>query len=69
MFVLPKTLSHIVCHPFKIMKNINQSIPSIQNIRNIQKRKVIWDEQMKWFNLKSQIQNKIGFSYQGVGLI
>jgi hypothetical protein len=65
MFVLPKTLSQIVCHPFKIMRNINESIPRIQNIRNIQKRRVIWDEQMKCFNLKGQIQNKIGFSYQG----
>jgi hypothetical protein len=25
--------------------------------------------QFKWFNLKSQIKTKIGFSYVGVGLI
>jgi hypothetical protein len=39
MFLLPKNLSHIVCHPFQIMKNVNGSTPNIQDIRNIQKRK------------------------------
>jgi hypothetical protein len=39
MFLLPKNLSHIVCHPFQIMKNVNESTPNIQDIRNIQKRK------------------------------
>ncbi len=35
MFLLLESLFHIVCHPFQIMKNINESIPSIQNIKNI----------------------------------
>jgi hypothetical protein len=39
VFVLPRTLSHIVCHTFQITKNINGSIPTIQTIRNIEKKK------------------------------
>jgi len=38
-------LSHIVYHPFQIMKNINQSTSNIQDIiRSIQKRRATWDE-------------------------
>jgi hypothetical protein len=44
MFLFFESLSHIVCHPFQIMKNINASIPSIQNIKNIQKKRATWDE-------------------------
>jgi len=43
-FILPKSLSHIFFHPLQIMKNINGSTSSIQNIRNIQKKKASWDE-------------------------
>jgi hypothetical protein len=35
---------HIVCHPFQMINNINICIISIQDIRNILKRKVTWDE-------------------------
>jgi hypothetical protein len=72
MFLLPKNLSHIICHPFQMMSNINRCIISIQTTRNILKKKAIWDEQLKKFNLKGEIQNEIGFSYLGhlgVGLI
>jgi hypothetical protein len=44
MFILPKSLSHIVCHPFQIMKNINGSTQNIQDIKIIKKKKAIWDE-------------------------
>jgi hypothetical protein len=44
MFFLPKSLSHIVCHPFQMMSNINRCTINIQDIRNILKRKAIWDE-------------------------
>jgi hypothetical protein len=39
-------LSHIVYHPFQIMKNINRSTSNIQDIiiRSIQKRRATWDE-------------------------
>jgi hypothetical protein len=40
MFLSLKSLSHIVYHPFKMMG----SIISIQDIRNIFKGKVTWDE-------------------------
>jgi len=69
MFLLPKILSHIVCHPFQFLKNINGSIPSAQDIRRVPKGGPIG---MRLFNLKGHIQNKIGFSYLGglgVGLI
>jgi hypothetical protein len=39
-----QNLSHIVCHPFQIMKNINGSTPNIQDIKSIQKRRATWDE-------------------------
>ncbi len=55
----------IVFHLFQIMKNINGSIPSIQDIRNIQKGRPLRMSQLKWFNLKCKIQNKIGLSYLG----
>jgi hypothetical protein len=44
MFLLPKNLSHIVCHPFQIMKNVNGSTPNIQDTRSIQKRNTTCDE-------------------------
>jgi hypothetical protein len=44
MFFLPKSLSRIVCHPFQMMSNINRCTINIQDIRNILKRKAIWDE-------------------------
>jgi hypothetical protein len=72
MFLPPKNLSHIVYHPFQMMSNINRCTISIQDIRNIFKRKATWVEQFKRLNLKGQIQNEIGFSYLGhlgVGLI
>ncbi len=72
MFLLLKNLSHIVCHPFQIMKNVNGSTPNIQDIKNIFKKRPLAMSQLTWFNLKGQIQNKIGFSYLGglsVGLI
>jgi len=59
--VLPKSLSHIVCHPFQIMNNINWSTPNIEDIRNIQKRRSTWDDPIEMVNFKGQIQNKIGF--------
>jgi hypothetical protein len=51
MFFFPKSLSHIVCHPFQIMNNINESIPSIQDIKYIQKKRVIWDEPIEMVQL------------------
>jgi hypothetical protein len=42
-----ESLSHIVYHPFQIMKNINGGIPSIQDIKNILKRKATWDESIE----------------------
>jgi hypothetical protein len=72
MFFLLKSLSHIVCHTFQVMKNINRSNQIIQNIRSIKKGRPLGMNQFKWFNLKGQIQNKIKFSYlggQGVSLI
>jgi hypothetical protein len=47
MFLLPKSFPHIVYHPFQVMKNINGSIPNIQYINDIQKRKAIWDESIQ----------------------
>jgi hypothetical protein len=44
MFFLPKILSHIVCHPFQMMSNINRCTISTQDIKNILKRKATWDE-------------------------
>jgi hypothetical protein len=44
MFILAKSLSYIVCHHFQLLKNINESIPSIQDIRSIQERKATRDE-------------------------
>jgi hypothetical protein len=72
MFLLPKNLSHIVCHPFQMMSNINKCTIGIQDITNVLRRKATWMNQLKRFNLKGQIQNEIGFSYLGhlgVGLI
>jgi len=51
MFFLAKSLSHIVCHHFQLMKNINRSIPSIQDIRSIQERKAAWDEPIQMVQL------------------
>jgi hypothetical protein len=54
------------------MKNVNGSTPNIQDIKNIFKKRPLAMSQLTWFNLKGQIQNKIGFSYLGglsVGLI
>jgi hypothetical protein len=47
MFLHPKSLSHIVYYPFQNLKYINQNIPSIQDIKNIEKRKATWDEPIK----------------------
>jgi hypothetical protein len=72
MSLPPKSLSHIVCHPFQMMSNINRCTISIQDIRNILKRNATWDEPIEKVHLKGQIQNEIGFSYLchlGVGLI
>ncbi len=72
MFIPPKSLSHIVCHPFQMMNNINKCTINIQDIRYILKRKATWDEPIERLNLKGQIQNEIGFSslgHLGVGLI
>jgi hypothetical protein len=72
MFHLPKSLSHIGCHPFQMMSNINKYTISIQDIRNIFKRGPLEMNQLKRFNFKSQIQNEIGSSYLShlsVGLI
>jgi hypothetical protein len=44
MFLLAKSLSHIVCHPFQMMSNINRCTMSIQDIKNILKGKATWDE-------------------------
>jgi hypothetical protein len=44
MFILAKSLSHIVCHHFQLMKNINGSILNIQDIGSIEERKATWDE-------------------------
>jgi len=69
MFLPPKSLFLIICHPFQIMSNINRCTISIQDIL---KRKATWDEPIKRLNLKGQIQSEIGFSYLGhlvVGLI
>ncbi len=72
MFLPFKSLSHIVCHPFQMMNNINRCTISIQNIRNILKGKSLGMNQLRRLNVKDQIQNEIGFSYLGhlgVGLI
>ncbi len=69
MFLPPKSLSHIVCHPFQKMNNINRCTINIQNIRNTLKMKVTWDEPIEKLNVKGQIQNEIRFSNLGVGLI
>jgi hypothetical protein len=55
-----------------MMKNINRCTISIQNIRNVFKRKATWDEPIEKAQIKGQIQNEIGFSYLshlGVDLI
>jgi len=65
MFLPPKSLFHIVYHPFKMMGNINRCTISIQDIRNIFKRKITWDETIERPNLKGQIQNETRFSYLG----
>jgi hypothetical protein len=39
-----QNLSHIVCHPFQMMSNINRCMISILNIRNILKMKATSDE-------------------------
>jgi hypothetical protein len=44
MFLPPKSLSHIICHPFQMMNNINRCTISIQDIKNVLKRKATWDE-------------------------
>jgi hypothetical protein len=44
MFLPSKSLFHIVCRPLQMMNNINKCTISIQNIRNILKRKATWDE-------------------------
>jgi len=44
MFLPPKSLSHIVCHPFQMMSNVNRCIVNIQDIRSIFKKKATWDE-------------------------
>ncbi len=51
MFLFAKSLSHIVCYHFQLMKNINGSIPSIQDIKSIQERKVAWDEPIQMVQL------------------
>jgi hypothetical protein len=43
-FFPPKSLFHIVCHPFQMMNNINRCTINIQDIKNILKKKAIWDE-------------------------
>jgi hypothetical protein len=40
----PKSLSYIVCYYFQMVNNMNRCTISIQDIRNIFKRKAIWDE-------------------------
>jgi len=65
MCFLSNSLSHIVFHPFQIMRNINGSIPSIQDIKNIRKGRPLRMSQLKWFNLKCKFQNKMGLSYLG----
>jgi hypothetical protein len=47
MFLLPKSLSHIGCHPLQMMSNINRCTTNIQDIRIIFKRKATWDEPIK----------------------
>jgi hypothetical protein len=44
MSFLLKSLSHVVCHPFQMTSNINRCTINIQDVRNIYKRKAIWDE-------------------------
>jgi hypothetical protein len=44
MFIPPKSLSHIVCHPFQMTSNINGCTISIQHTKNILKKKATWDE-------------------------
>jgi hypothetical protein len=51
MFFLPKNLSHIVCHHFQVMNNINGSTSSVQDIRTIQKKKATWDELIQMVQL------------------
>jgi hypothetical protein len=72
MFLPPKNLSHIVCHPFQMMSNINRCTINIQNIKNVLNQRSLRMSQLKRLNLKGQIQNEIGFSYLGhldVGLL
>jgi len=60
------------CHPFQMMNNINRCTIGIQNIKNIFKKKAIWDEPTEIAHSKGQIQNEIRFSYLshlGVSLI
>ncbi len=63
MFLPPKSLSHIVCHPLQMMGNINKCTISLQDIRNVLKWKATWDEQIEKAQPEGQIQNEIGFSY------
>jgi hypothetical protein len=36
--------SHIDCHPFQMMSNINRCTKNIQDIKNISQKKAIWAE-------------------------
>jgi hypothetical protein len=72
MFFPPKSLIHIVYHPFQMMNNINKCTISIQDIRNNFKGRPLGMNRLKRLNLEGQIQNEIGFAYLGhlgVGLI
>jgi hypothetical protein len=72
MFLPPKSLSYIICHPFQMMNNINRCTINIQNIKIFFLKMPFGMSQLKKLNLKGQIQNEIGFSYLGhlgVGLI
>ncbi len=44
MFFPFKSLDHIVYHHFQMMNNLNKCTISIQDIRNIKKENVTWDE-------------------------
>ncbi len=44
MFLSLKSLSHIVCYPFQMMSDINKCTISIQDVRNILKKKATWDK-------------------------
>jgi hypothetical protein len=59
--------------PQKFVPYCLSSFPNLEDYKwKYSKRKVTWMSQLKWFNLKGHIQNKIRFSYLGglsVGLI